>query len=737
MRANCKFARQAPVAKPPPPLDVRNPKSVLYYAQSPIDEVFDELRWALRNDSLDWNIFDAKSGEALAKALNGKGITAVNLASPQRVLEALSGRDYNLQAFVKENLAKLDYARFNQQQLKAMMDMFKDDKQHLNELLQGTRGMIQNPEVGPHIKGRLDDVMRFLAADYISGQPMGSSSISKEVYHEASLPYVQQQLKAYLQNPENVETALWTALWNVDSVGSVGFMKAAPEKMGLPIKDPKRIYLSFLRSKFLVSPKAMPEKLESLKVFASVPTQPRNEALLQFVQESEPVQAVVMGDSSSELEWVRGEISKEKAIAKTLTTEKHIAAAAASANPVERHAAATALLSNPGIRNKILAAMLGGKPPAWLAKLLAAGQSGDQAWKSIPEIARALPMYSDDIFKSQSAKASASHIEYSAKQKGLPPQQLKAMLDQKIKQLVQAARVFVRMPVHALPGMIGSGRFKTQFETGTTGGGIAYQERKGIELQAMGYGTQMADSGRPVYAFLSSFPDGDGGEAARYGGAVIMLKPEAAARCTISYGDSLDTNTTYDKDPANVAKAKANGLLGSRVAGSRATVPMAQFDSSASGDGTGTIIKNIDSATRIEDLYKGGGRDTQYVEAQVHGGIAVGDIEMVFLENSTPEAAKALMDAKIPSRTKAKTAASRAATKVAAAPGKFSPFVMVRADAPGVYLACVEQNIGVIVEDGNPPIIHGKGSFRSALKQGPYVQASPEDSKRILSILKS
>lgn len=97
----------------------------------------------------------------------------------------------------------------------------------------------------------------------------------------------------------------------------------------------------------------------------------------------------------------------------------------------------------------------------------------------------------------------------------------------------------LRVPTTAIAGIVADGRVKTQFETGTSGGGLHGQDRKNTENDAMGVPADIPDARRPVYGYAGD-PAGTKATAG-YGDIVLRVKPKVAGRTTLMFGDSLGT----------------------------------------------------------------------------------------------------------------------------------------------------------------------------------------------------
>ena len=83
------------------------------------------------------------------------------------------------------------------------------------------------------------------------------------------------------------------------------------------------------------------------------------------------------------------------------------------------------------------------------------------------------------------------------------------------------------------------GLYRTQFETGTSGGSTNLVRRRGWERRMFGDVYDNKDTERPVYGNLNLVPHRSGDRSARqYGGSYMVLKEPVRKRCTITSRDS-------------------------------------------------------------------------------------------------------------------------------------------------------------------------------------------------------
>ena len=207
------------------------------------------------------------------------------------------------------------------------------------------------------------------------------------------------------------------------------------------------------------------------------------------------------------------------------------------------------------------------------------------------------------------------------------------LLETKMAQAFDEADVYIALETESIQAVTKSGRFKTQFETNKSGGGLLDpEERADAERILFGYDVDLPKKERPVYGVFSYEDDiaakFGGGKMRReksvqapienqYGSSVIKLKPQAKNRSTYNGTDSLDTG----KDMGFPNQPTANTLYDSWDEG----VPYdRQIDFYA---------RRIKKDTDPKDVFFHMNHDEHFVEAQIHRGVNLDDIDEVILGN--------------------------------------------------------------------------------------------------------
>jgi len=205
-----------------------------------------------------------------------------------------------------------------------------------------------------------------------------------------------------------------------------------------------------------------------------------------------------------------------------------------------------------------------------------------------------------------------------AKAAGSTPAKFKAEVSAKLKTAFAGKPIGVRVSSEdSLQAILRDGRFKTQFEGAKRAPGLhasVDRRRLGEEIHGIPAGTDPAS--RPIYGYV--MPDGIraagvGGDQGNdllsaYGRIQVVLRPEVRARTTATIGDSLDR--LFGVQPSAIDNPSA----------------------------VSAAVSYRWSIGEIDEIFTTEFRRSNYVEAQINGGVAVSDIAEVIFP-STPSAA--------------------------------------------------------------------------------------------------
>ena len=188
--------------------------------------------------------------------------------------------------------------------------------------------------------------------------------------------------------------------------------------------------------------------------------------------------------------------------------------------------------------------------------------------------------------------------------------------EQTIKKAINCVRVGVtdqplciNRQVGGAEAVLESERFKTQLETGESGGYYSPGDRAEVEKDLFGYPKTLPPSKRPVYGYVGdlqelAYADNDMAQTAGYYGPVtFVLKDEVRVRTTTTFGDSLGREMLT---PSLIDKVDI-GVFGSD------DLSMSNIASAALGR----------APTDIHPY--------NYYEIQMHGGVTLADVDYVIL----------------------------------------------------------------------------------------------------------
>lgn len=212
------------------------------------------------------------------------------------------------------------------------------------------------------------------------------------------------------------------------------------------------------------------------------------------------------------------------------------------------------------------------------------------------------------------------------------PTEFAGRIDDALAEILDTGKPHIRVQSDVLPQIVEEGRWKSQFETGTSEGALDPGGRAAAETNMFGYPELLEPSERPIYGYLAGDPYLDTG-VSQYGDLAIRLKPEVLERTTWSAGDSLGPGLRPG---------------GGKWASFR---PVPFGESSELWRGATLQLEEIADGTiaTVDEL----GAGAEYVEAQFHGGLSVGDIDAVLIPDVWTQSERELLegyldDAQIP-----------------------------------------------------------------------------------------
>jgi len=187
------------------------------------------------------------------------------------------------------------------------------------------------------------------------------------------------------------------------------------------------------------------------------------------------------------------------------------------------------------------------------------------------------------------------------------------------------SKLYIRAKGSALKGIIDDGRFKSQIETGGSGGAYSPEMRRKIEKVLFGLPEDLPDSKRAIYGYM----DGTGDPfsysyAEQYGKFVLEMKDDVKYKTTWTPADSLRDN--YDGTAMYTPSAVMDPKVGTVVTFQEGEVV---YDSSAKylTEFKNAFQRNGVSGKNINASELG----TSYIEAQVHGGLKASSIKRIII----------------------------------------------------------------------------------------------------------
>lgn len=188
-----------------------------------------------------------------------------------------------------------------------------------------------------------------------------------------------------------------------------------------------------------------------------------------------------------------------------------------------------------------------------------------------------------------------------------------AAVDDFLARAIQEPTAAVVHRTYNLEKILDDGRLKSQFETNSSEGSLDQRTRALSETVWFG-----VEESAPIYGALE-FEDLNQSVGSYYGNVSLYLKREALSRTTFTFGDSLGLYRSVtpgspgDSKYVDTPEYRAGVVSPSNTRGQNAD---AMWDE---------VRQDLDN------------HDIDYIEAQVHGGVTLGDIEkVVFLPGQTP-----------------------------------------------------------------------------------------------------
>ena len=196
--------------------------------------------------------------------------------------------------------------------------------------------------------------------------------------------------------------------------------------------------------------------------------------------------------------------------------------------------------------------------------------------------------------------------------RGYTDEQIDGMVEN-LKKLNANAELTIRVPSDVIADVLEDGRFKTQFESQTSGGALNPRGRLRAEEFLYNAPADLAPELRPVYGYLSDVSTSLNAQA--YGDVKVILKDSVRNRTTVVYSDSLYAAQTGQKGASFINNPQLNSVTHPRL-------------------GALSKAKGLDDIAHL------------YPEMQVHGGVGLGDIKEIIFKRMPDEYTANLLDEK-------------------------------------------------------------------------------------------
>lgn len=167
--------------------------------------------------------------------------------------------------------------------------------------------------------------------------------------------------------------------------------------------------------------------------------------------------------------------------------------------------------------------------------------------------------------------------------------------------------ITIRITQNNLEKVFNSGRFKSVFETGFSGGAGDLNLRKSVEKEMFGIPKKIDKKLRPIYGTLGDFKEYFN---THYGNVSVRLKQSVKKRSTWVMGDSLDDSIAFQDSDSEGSIFKIN-----------------KFGELNKNDVLSFYTYAFNRKHPIKKIENTSDYAKHYIEVQVHGGVSVEDIE--------------------------------------------------------------------------------------------------------------
>lgn len=223
----------------------------------------------------------------------------------------------------------------------------------------------------------------------------------------------------------------------------------------------------------------------------------------------------------------------------------------------------------------------------------------EQQRQAVAPALPAVPQPKENVIERVEAKLDTA-IQRLANRYKTTPAEVEATVAKAAADLTDPSKpVSLRAPSGAIDAILDSGRFKSQFETGTSGAVLDKDLRARAEERGLGVAYDSAPDQRPIYGYVAN-PQFDR-YLKEYGDLAVEFKPEIRKRTTVLMGDSLTPMNAGDGVPSPIDNLRKSSW-------------------------DGNITSLYETAKGYEEWVMTG---MEYVEVQIHGQAKVGDIARI------------------------------------------------------------------------------------------------------------
>ena len=189
--------------------------------------------------------------------------------------------------------------------------------------------------------------------------------------------------------------------------------------------------------------------------------------------------------------------------------------------------------------------------------------------------------------------------------------EMEKQVEKELEDLIEESDIATRTSMDGLESILEDGRIKSQFEDAKSSTYITKEQRAEVEKTLFGYNNNLNPKLRPIYGYLTNkkFDISSKNGAIQYGNVSIVLKKKNLFnRTTYTIGDSLDGSRWDFKVPTLLSQPNVRSMAAHR----------------SLTDSYGKYTGKLGSLDEITN-------NVPYVEAQIHGGVSVKDIDKVYI----------------------------------------------------------------------------------------------------------